>query len=94
LPLAPEMQFTGQLPWNPITLDIYPHAGETNSATLYEDDTTTTAYQRGQFCKTSVFVSADDSGKKIQVTINAANGNFPGALKQRSWTLRIHSPAN
>jgi hypothetical protein len=94
LPLAPEMQFTGQLPWDPITLDIYPHAGETNSATLYEDDTTTTAYQRGQFCKTSVFVSADDSGKKIRVTINAANGNFPGALKQRSWTLRIHSPAN
>jgi hypothetical protein len=94
LPLAPEMQFTGQMPWNPITLDIYPHAGETNSATLYEDDTTTTAYQRGQFRKTFVSVSADDADKKIQVTINAANGNFPGALKQRSWILRIHTPPN
>jgi alpha-glucosidase (family GH31 glycosyl hydrolase) len=94
LPLAPEMQFTGQLPWDPITLDIYPQAGETNSVTLYEDDTTTTAYQRGQFRKTFVSVSADHADKKIQVTINAANGNFPGALKQRSWILRIHSPTN
>ncbi|HMD53171.1 MAG TPA: hypothetical protein VKJ65_01305, partial [Phycisphaerae bacterium] len=29
-----------------------------------------------------------------QVTINTPNGNFPGALKQRSWILRIHPPAN
>jgi hypothetical protein len=94
LPLAPEMQFTGQLPWDPITLDIYPHAGETNSATLYEDDTRTTAYQHGQFRKTFVSISANDADKKIQVAIGAANGHFPGALKQRSWILRIHPPAN
>jgi hypothetical protein len=94
LPLAPEMQFTGQLPWDPITLDVYPQAGKTNSATLYEDDTTTTAYQRGQFRETFISVSTDDADKKIQVTISAPNGNFPGALKQRSWILRIHPPAN
>jgi alpha-glucosidase (family GH31 glycosyl hydrolase) len=94
LPLAPEMQFTGQLPWSPITLDIYPHAGETNLTTLYEDDTTTTAYQRGQFRETLVSVSADDMDKTIKITINTANGNFPGAMKQRSWILRIHPPAN
>jgi len=28
LPLAPEMQYTGQLPWDPITLDLYPRAGK------------------------------------------------------------------
>ena len=33
--LAPEMQFTGQRPWDPVTLDVYPRAGETNQATLY-----------------------------------------------------------
>ena len=52
LPLAPEMQFTGEKPWNPVTLDLYPRAGETNAANLYEDDTLTTAYQRGEFRNT------------------------------------------
>ena len=32
LPLAPEMQYTGEKPWNPITLDLYPRASETNTA--------------------------------------------------------------
>ncbi len=94
LPLAPEMQFTGEKPWNPITLDLYPRAGETNSASLYEDDTLTTAYQRGEFRNTLVTSSADDKSKIISVEIEAAAGNFPGALKQRNWTLRIHLPAN
>ena len=53
LPLAPEMQFTGETPWSPITLDLYPRAAETNSANLYEDDTLTTAYRRGEFRNTT-----------------------------------------
>jgi hypothetical protein len=28
--LAPEMQFTGERPWSPITLDVYPNTAETN----------------------------------------------------------------
>ncbi|MGH7951021.1 MAG: TIM-barrel domain-containing protein [Limisphaerales bacterium] len=94
LPLAPEMQFTGQLPWNPITLDLYPRTGATNSALLYEDDTRTTAYQRGQFRKTIATVSTDDSLKTMRVKIGAAKGNFSGALQQRGWVLRIHKPEN
>jgi len=94
LPLAPEMQFTGEKPWNPITLDLYPRAGETNTANLYEDDTLTTAYQRGEFRNTSIQSSADDAKKIVRVGIGAARGNFHGALKKRAWTLRIHLPAD
>ena len=88
------MQFTGEKPWNPITLDLYPRAGETNTANLYEDDTLTTAYQRGEFRNTSIQLSADDAEKIVRVEIGAARGNFHGALKKRAWTLRIHPPAD
>lgn len=94
LPLAPEMEFTGQLPWDPITLDLYPQTGETDSTTIYEDDTQTTAYQRGQFRKTVTTLSLDEPGKTVSVEIGAANGDFPGALQQRAWILRIHKPSN
>ena len=94
LPLAPEMQFTGEKPWNPITLDVYPQAGETNSATLYEDDTISTAYQRDQFRTTPLQVSADDKGMIVRVGIGAARGTYHGALARRAWTLRLHRPLN
>jgi len=94
LPLAPEMQYTGQLPWDPVTLDLYPCAGETNSATLYEDDTLTTAYQRGEFRNTLIAASADDADRTVRVKIGAATGTFHGASKTRAWVLRIHPPAD
>jgi hypothetical protein len=90
LPLAPEMQFTGEKPWNPITLDLYPRAGETGLATLYEDDTETIAYQRGEFRKTLIKSSTDAENKTVRVEINAAVGKFPRALEERSWVVRIH----
>ncbi|HEX3627362.1 MAG TPA: TIM-barrel domain-containing protein [Verrucomicrobiae bacterium] len=89
LPLAPQMQYTGQEPWNPITLDVYP-AVQSASATLYEDDTVTTAYKKGQFRKTIITTSADDAAKSVTVQIGAAKGHFKGALMKRAWKLRIH----
>src|SRR5208282_1189511 len=59
---------------------------------LYEDDTLTTAYQRGEFRNTSITASADEASKTVRVEIGAAKGNFHGALKKRAWTLRIHPP--
>jgi hypothetical protein len=87
--LAPEMQYTGEKPWNPITLDVYPSA-ETASATLYEDDRLTTAYKNGQFRNTVITASADDATKTITVQIAAAEGHYKGALTKRVWKLRIH----
>lgn len=92
LPLAPQMQYTAEKPWDPITLDLYPHSGETNTATLYEDDTKTIGYQHGEFRTTLISLSADDSTKTVTVKIDAAKGKFHGELKKRSWTLRLHKP--
>ncbi|HTQ52491.1 MAG TPA: TIM-barrel domain-containing protein [Candidatus Acidoferrales bacterium] len=94
LPLAPEMQYTAEKPWDPITLDCYPHSSETNSTVLYEDDTLTTAYQHGKFRNTPITLTTDNAAKTAHVEIGAASGNFAGALRERTWTLRIHLPAN
>ena len=94
LPLAPEMQFTGEKPWNPVTLDLYPRAGETNAANLYEDDTLTTAYQRGAFRNTLITASADKADRTVHVNLGPAQGGFKGALKRRAWQLRIHPPVD
>ena len=93
LPLAPEMQYTGEKPWAPVTLDCYPSAGETNSAVLYEDDTLTTAYQRGEFRDTLITATAEETAETVHVQIGAAGGNFRGAPVSRAWVLRIHPPA-
>ena len=90
--LAPEMQFTGEKPWNPITLDIYPGITSNETITLYEDDTLTTDYRQGLFRKTRITSSADAAAHIFSVTIEAAAGNFPGALAERAWVLRLHQP--
>jgi hypothetical protein len=94
LALAPEMQFTGEKPWSPVTLDIYPRSGETSETILYEDDTLTTAYKRGEYRKTKISVSANASRKTLSVAIDAAEGNFRSAPAERSWTLRFHQPGD
>src|SRR5690242_15739920 len=88
------MQYTGQLPWDPVTLDVYPSTTETDRTSLYEDDTLTTAYQQDQFRRTSLATWADDTSKTISVSIGAAIGSYSGALTQRSWVVRLHRPPN
>lgn len=92
--LAPQMQYTGQLPWDPITLDVYPSTTETDQTSLYEDDTLTTNYQQGQFRTTAISTWADDAAKTVSVSIAPAVGTFSGALTQRSWVVRLHRPPN
>jgi hypothetical protein len=92
--LAPQMQYTGQLPWDPITLDVYPSTTEVDQTSLYEDDTLTTAYKQGQFRNTTVKTWADDGNKTVSVAIGAAVGNYANAPAQRSWVARLRRPPN
>ena len=90
--LAPQMAYTGQLPWDPITLDVYPSTTESDQTSLYEDDTLTTAYKQGQYRTTSIMTWANDTNKTVSVSVGAAIGSFTGASIQRSWVVRFHRP--
>lgn len=92
--LAPQMAYTGQLPWDPITLDVYPSTTECDRTSLYEDDNLTTAYKQGEYRTTSISTWANDAEKTVSVLIGGAVGSFSGAAPQRSWVVRLHRPPN
>jgi alpha-glucosidase (family GH31 glycosyl hydrolase) len=87
--LNPNMQYTAEKPWNPLTLECWlPVVGAKTTRLLYEDDDSTYNYENNQFAKTSLTSSRDASG--TTVTINAAQGTFPGQVTSRGWIVRFH----
>ena len=91
VPLAPDMQYTSQKPWDNIILDIYPDDDIVAEASLYEDDGMSKEYQDGAFRKTSFTAAVDKKERKVSIDIHAADGDY-GAVAERSWTLRVRRP--
>ncbi|WP_448634367.1 DUF5110 domain-containing protein [Pedobacter panaciterrae] len=56
---------------------------------MYEDDGLTRDHRKGVFAKTLIEVDATTG---IQITINAAKGDFEGKNKQRVYLLDVHNP--
>jgi alpha-glucosidase len=52
IPMGPVMQYTGEKPLDPLTLDIYPKGH--SSFTIYEDDGESLDYEKGGFVTTTV----------------------------------------
>jgi len=92
LPLADEMLTTKDADWSHLTLDVYPCADQTGETTLYEDDTISNAYQKGEF-RTTLLRTVFADGKAA-LYIGKAEGTFTGplAFMQRDWTIRVHRP--
>jgi len=84
IPMAPEMNYVGERPTDPLTLDVYP-AG-TTSFTLYEDDGTSYEYEKGSFALT-VFASSQ-AGDGITIDIGKSKGRFE--VPDRSYVLKIN----
>lgn len=83
LPTAPDMMYSSEKPWDPITLDVWP-AGISNGS-LYQDDGNTTAFSKGEFTTTN-FQCEEQVGKKITFTIKPSNQKFG----PRQWLTRFH----
>ena len=84
IPMQPDMQYFGEKPIDPVTLDIYPSGN--SSATLYEDDGLSLNYQKGEFAKTNIQCLVQDSG--VTVIILPSEGNF--TVADRNYTLLLH----
>jgi alpha-glucosidase len=84
IPSGPDLQYADQRPLDPLTLDVYPGAGE---FTLYEDDGHTFAYAQGEFCTTHYRVQAADGA--LVLAIGAREGRYVPAPRQ--LVVRVHA---
>ena len=81
LPLGPEMQYVGEKTWQNLELRVYP--GADGSFTLYEDEGDSYNYEKGAY-STITFQWND---KTHTLTIGQRQGEFPGMLKARQFTV-------
>lgn len=84
LPIGPDVQYTGEKPWDNLEVRVYP--GADAAFTLYEDDGHTYAYERGESTRIDF---AWDNAKRT-LTIGARQGKYPGMIAKR--TFRIAMP--
>lgn len=82
LPSTVPMNHTGEKPWNPLRLAVYPDATGTAAGSLYEDDGHTTAHERGEFRRTSAEYRAG------RLTLRR-EGKF--ATPARDWEITVHA---
>ncbi len=88
IPMAPEMSYTGEKPWSPLILDIYP-GKEPGRFTLYEDDGISFQCDQGNYALTDF--SCVTGRDKILVTMGETKGDYAGMIKERSYCLMIHN---
>lgn len=87
---APEMSYTDQKPWSPITIEDYAFEPGNTESTLYEDDGRTTGYKSGQFTTTQI--QGENLENSVRLKINARKGSYFKDLANRSWLVRVHLP--
>ena len=82
IPLAPAMKNTGEKPWDPLTLEVFP-CGR-SSFTLYHDDGATFAYRQGEY--TVTHLAAEATGDSVRLTIDESNKRFAPSV----YRVRFH----
>ena len=80
IPMAPEMKYVGEKPVDPISFAVYPDEKGLASATLYEDDGASLAYEHGTFRRTIVSVKRAGKGYFASIDVPVAQYS-PGARK-------------
>ena len=81
LPLGPEMQYVGEKKWDNLEMHVYP--GANGSFVLYEDEGDNYNYEKGAYA--TITFQWNDSKKVL--TIGDRQGNYPGMLKTRTFTI-------
>jgi alpha-glucosidase len=96
IPLGPAMQYTGQQPVDPLSVDVYGFAptdlaGKTGTSafSLYEDDGLSIAYQSGEFQRTHLRFSQTGEGVRFDVTPESGDGTFQ-SVSRRGYRLQFH----
>jgi hypothetical protein len=86
--LGPDMQWTQEKPWDPITIEAFPPLQDgVTTRDLYEDDGLSQKYLANGFSRTPIRLTRQ--GEKISVGIGAAAGAFKDQLDKRGWVVRL-----
>ncbi|MDD2772863.1 MAG: glycoside hydrolase family 31 protein [Elusimicrobiales bacterium] len=80
IPMWPEMNYTGEKPADPVTFRIYPARDGRAAGTLYEDDGASPLYKTGASRRTTVTVSKESGGIKIQTAVSGGYSPSPRRL--------------
>jgi hypothetical protein len=85
IPTQPYAPYTPAGPPGAVTVSEFP--GGNGHFALYDDQGRGFGYQHG--LDTWTPISQRRRGRRFSVTIGAARGRFPGALRARTWQLRV-----
>ena len=88
IPMGPVMQWSDEVPLDPITYHVFPDARGSAEGTLYEDDGESTAYRDGRSCLTRVMATRSGDATIISAT---REGSFSPA--PRRAVVVVHGPA-
>jgi alpha-D-xyloside xylohydrolase len=86
VPIGPEIQYTGQMPGAPITLNVY--TGADGGFSLYEDDGVSRQYLNGAFAR--IPIRYDERSGTL--TLGAREGGYPGMVASRTFNIRWMTP--
>ena len=81
IPLAPEMEYTGEKKWDNLEIRIYP--GADGDFTLYEDEGDNYNYEKGMYA--TIHFHWDNANNTL--TIGKQKGNYPGIIKDRQFNI-------
>lgn len=87
IPFGPQIEYTRQKQADNIRLYVY--AGKNGEFTLYEDEGTNYGYEAGRFA--NIKFTYDDASRTLN--ISDRQGEFPGMLKERTFTI-VYVSAN
>lgn len=83
IPIGPDVQFTGEKPWDNLEILIYP--GADGTFTLYEDEFDNYNYEDGIF--SLITFKWDDANRTL--TLEEREGEYPGMLKSRKFNIKL-----
>lgn len=86
IPFGPEQQYVDEKPADPITLFIY--TGADGAFSLYEDDGTSYAYERGEFAR--IPIRWDNAARTL--VLGHRTGSFPSMWIERTVEVVLMTP--
>lgn len=85
IPLQPKAERSGELPIDPLILDVFP--GDSGSTRVYEDAGDSPGYRAGAYSFTPV--AQRRAGGTTTLTIAPVEGSFPGMPRERGCQVRL-----